>query len=157
MNPSNGTERQHREARPLPHDVRDRRGRGRATARVRRAREHVVEREKPVAAFVHGLDEARHFGLVAERDAQPSHGRVQAVLEIHERAVRPEPRGTAPPVLTTSPGRSSSARQDPERLFLQGDPDAALAQLARPQVHLEGAEPDDVRRRRSGCLHAFHD
>ena len=35
-------------------------------------------------------------------------------------------------------------RQDPERLILQRDPDAALAQLSRPQVHLEGAEPDDL-------------
>ena len=31
--------------------------------------------------------------------------------------------------------------QDPERLLLQRDPQAALAQLSRADVHLEGAEP----------------
>ena len=146
------TKRQHREARTLPHDVRNRGGR-RDRFETRHARQCVAEREEPVAALVHRLDEPRHIGLVAQRDAQPPHGGVQAVLEVDEGAVRPEPAAQllAP---TTSPGRSSSADQNPQRLLLQRDAEAALAQLAVAQVQLEGAEPDDVRQPRVGyCLH----
>lgn len=53
-------------------------------------RPRLVQREEPIAAFVHGLDEPRHLGLVAERHAQAPHGGVEAVLEIDKCSFRPE-------------------------------------------------------------------
>jgi hypothetical protein len=40
-----------------------------------------------------------------------------------------------------SPGRSREGAEDPERLLLKRQPDAALPQLSRAQVELKGAEP----------------
>ena len=55
-----------------------------------------------------------------------------------------------------APGESPTAlRENAERLLLQRETDAPLAQFPRAEVHLEGAEPHDDRRGWEGCLHAF--
>ena len=48
-------------------------------------------RNEPVAASWHRFDEPRRVGRVAERLAQAIDDGVQAVLEIDERAIWPEP------------------------------------------------------------------
>jgi hypothetical protein len=47
--------------------------------------------DETVPASWHRFDEPRLIGGVTERVSQPIHDRVQTVLEIDERAVRPEP------------------------------------------------------------------
>ena len=109
---------------------------------------------KPIAALMNRLDEARHVGLVAERDAQPPHGRVQAVLEIDECPLRPE--ALAQLLAADDLARPlEQGSQNAERLLLERDAEAALAELSRSEIDLEGAEPDDVRRGRRDCLHTL--
>ena len=76
------------------------------------------------------------IGIVAECGAETLHGRVEAVLEIDERAIGPEPL------------LQLLARHDPawtlehhpqyfERLFLQPQAGRAVPQLPRAEVQLE--------------------
>jgi hypothetical protein len=48
--------------------------------------------DKPVASSRKRFDVSRRVGGVTQRAAQPSHGRIDAVLEVHERVRGPEPR-----------------------------------------------------------------
>ena len=89
------------------------------------------------------LDEAWHFRFITKGHPQPAHGCIETVLEIDERAARPQPATElVPRDDITRPLEQS--REDFERLILQRDSDAALAQLSRPHVHLEGAEPESL-------------
>ena len=88
-------------------------------------------RDEAVAAPVQGLDEARPLGVVAEHGSQPLHGGVQAVLEVDECPVRPE---TIAELVTRQQFARmfEHHRQHGERLVLQPESDAVLAQLSRP-------------------------
>ena len=88
-------------------------------------------RDEAVAAPVQGLDEARPLGVVAEHGSQPLHGGVQAVFEVDERAVGPE---TIAELVTRQQFARmfEHQRQHGERLVLQAESDAVLAQLSRP-------------------------
>ena len=88
-------------------------------------------RDEAVAAPVQRFDEARPLGVVAEHGAQPLDGGVEAVLEVDERAVRPQP--VAQLVARQQFARMfEHHRQHGERLILQPKPHAVLAQFARP-------------------------
>ena len=102
-------------------------------------------RDEAVAAPMQRLDEPRIVGIVAERGAQPLDRRIQAVLEIDERPRRPQ---TLAQLFARHhfAGPLEHHRENFERLILQPDADAALAQLARAQIDLEGPESLDVRR-----------
>jgi len=65
-----------------------------------------------VAAPRHRLDKPRRPGVVAKYGAQPLHRGVQAVLEIDERAVRPEPT----PQLVPCDQRAGTGKQEPHDL-----------------------------------------
>ncbi len=90
------------------------------------------------------LDEPWIIGVVAQRSAQPFDGGIQAVLEVDERSRRPQ-------TLAQLIARHDLARtldhhrENLEGLILKPDADAALPQLARAQINLEGSESLDVR------------
>ena len=99
--------------------------------------------DEPVAAARQRLHEARVVGIVAERRAQPLHGGVEAVLEIHVGAVRPQ----LPPQLLARhhlAGPPQQQAKDFERLILQAYPCRSRPQLPRPFVELERAEPESA-------------
>src|SRR5262245_7290028 len=87
--------------------------------------------DEAVTAAMQRFDEARAVGVVAEHRAEPLHGGIQPVLEVHERAVRPE-------TIAQLVARQQLARmlehqsQHGERLILQPEPDAVLSELTRP-------------------------
>ncbi len=112
--------------------------------------------DEPVAAPVQRLDEPRTIGVVAERRPQTFDRGVQPVLEVDERAFRPQ----ALPQLVA---RQDLARlleqhdQHLERLILQPQADAVLAQLARAHVELESSESKSVLHRMHGRhLHSIN-
>ena len=105
---------------------------------------------------MHRFDKARHTSLVAKRETQAANGRVQAVFEIDEGALGPKAAAqlVAPDDIAL---RLNQRREDAERLFLETNADAALAQLARSEVHLEGTElenpaEDRMRLHRPGLI-----
>jgi hypothetical protein len=98
--------------------------------------------DEPVAAARHRLDELRLVGVVAERRAQPLHGGIQAVLEIHEGAGRPQPLANAVAGDHVS-GLLEQQLQDLEGLVLQARAPVRRAQLAGVDVEFERAESDD--------------
>src|SRR5262245_42764037 len=90
------------------------------------------------------LDESRIIGIVSQCRAQPFYGGIEAVLEVDERACRPQPLAQlfscnhlARPI--------EHHRQDFEWLILQADPDAALPQLTRARIDLKASESDHDR------------
>ena len=87
-------------------------------------------RNEAVAAPGNGLDEAGRLRGIAQRFAQAVDDGVQTVLEVDERAVRPE---ALAQLLARDqiPGPIQQLDQHFERLFLQADEHARLAQLAR--------------------------
>jgi len=84
----------------------------------------------PVPAPRQRLDVARRLCVVAERRAQPLDGGVEAVLEVHERAVGPEPIAELVARHDAAPAGEQQP-EDLERLLLQPDARAAFHQLAR--------------------------
>ena len=87
-------------------------------------------RDEAIAAAMQRLDEARPLGVVAEHGPQPLDGGVQAVLEVDECAVGPQP--IAQLVARQQLARMlEHQRQHGERLVLQPEPHAVLAQLSR--------------------------
>ena len=97
--------------------------------------------DEAISAPLQRLDEARTLGVVAERGAQPLDRRVQPVLEIDERPVRPQP--VAELVAGEHVrGTLEQHGQNFEWLVLQPDADAVLAQLTRADVELESAEAE---------------
>src|SRR5262245_66517437 len=79
------------------------------------------------------------LGGVAERVTQPADRGIQAVFEIDERFRRPEP---LPQLLAGDEltGAIQQRLQDLKWLLGKVDPDAALSELARTQIQLEGAK-----------------
>jgi hypothetical protein len=76
------------------------------------------------------------IGVVSERRTQPFDGGIQAVLEVHERAIRPE-------AMPQFVARDDFARmfehesKNLERLILQTHTSRPLTQLTRSTVQLE--------------------
>ena len=109
------------------------------------SRRQPSRRDEPISASRKRLDEARVVGVVAERRSQPLHGGIEAVLEIDERAVGPQPLAQLVPgddvawTLEHHP-------EDFERLLLQPDADAVLPQLAGSDVELERAKAQPLSR-----------
>ena len=97
--------------------------------------------DESVAVPGERLDEKRRPDLVTERAPQAVHGVVQAVIEVDERVVRPEP---PPQFLSRDHGARmlEEHREDPERLFREPHPQALLAQLVRSNVDLEATETE---------------
>ena len=112
--------------------------------------------DEPVSAPVERLDEPRTIGVVAERRPQTFDRGVQPVLEVDERTVRPE----AAPQLVARQHLARLLQQHDEhleRLILQPQADAVLAQLARPHVELESSESKSVLHRMQGRhLHSIN-
>jgi hypothetical protein len=78
--------------------------------------------DEPIAATRHRLDERRLVGVIAERRAQTLDRRVEAVFEIDEGALRPQPQ----PQLVACDDLSGPFEQQPqnlERLLLQSHAD----------------------------------
>ena len=122
------------------------RGRG-GGRRLARARPAAFERaDEAVAEAGEGLDEARLRRVVAEDGPEPLHHRVDAVLEVDRRPVRPQP---LPDVLAGDDvaGPIEHQRQQLERLLLQADGIAAAAHLAQAHVDLDAAELHDRARK----------
>ena len=94
------------------------------------------------------LDKPRIVGVVAECGAQPLDRGVQAVLEIDEGPRGPQTLAQLLPRHDVA-GPLEHDRENLERLILQPDADAALAQLARAQIDFECSESPDVDDRRS--------
>ena len=117
--------------------------RSRGAAAARRCRRRLParseRRDEPIAAARQRLDEPRVVRIVAERGAQALHRRVQAVLEVDEGAVRPQPLAQ---LLARDDvaGALEHQPEDLERLLLQADAGRARPQLAQPHVELERAE-----------------
>ncbi len=76
--------------------------------------------DESIAAAWQGLDVARTVSGVMQCVAQPLHGRVEAVLEIYERIVRPQALAklVAGDQLT---GAVQKGEEEPERLLCQND------------------------------------
>ena len=109
-------------------------------------------RDEPVAAPVQRFHEPGTLGVVAERRPEALHGGIQSVLEVHERAVRPQ-------TLSKLLARQHLARlleqhdQHLERLILQPQACAVLAQLACVEVELEPPESKPRSDCRAGSVH----
>ena len=95
--------------------------------------------DEPVAAAVQRLDKSRIVRVVAERGPQPLHRGVEAVLEINEGPLGPQPIAQLLPRDDVA-GPLEHDRQNLERLILQPYPNTALAQLARAQIDFEDSE-----------------
>jgi hypothetical protein len=86
--------------------------------------------DEPIAPPRQRLDESRHVRRIAKRLSQPANRGIQAALEVDERLWA---------------ARAFQQRpEDLEGLVGETDPDAALAQLARAQIQLERAEPNEI-------------
>jgi hypothetical protein len=87
------------------------------------------------------FDEPLAPGSVPERATQTPHGGVQSVLEIDERAVRPE---TLPQLAARDDlaGPFQQHREDRERLTLEPKPHAILPKLSCGDVQRESPEPE---------------
>ena len=98
--------------------------------------------DESVAAAGQRLDEPRHIGRVPERISQPANRGIQAVLEVDECLGRPQ---SLPQLLAGNElaGTIQQRLEHLKRLFGKTDPDAALPQLAGPQIQLERAKADD--------------
>src|SRR5262245_37349095 len=90
------------------------------------------------------LHEPRVVRIVAQRGTETLHCRVEAVLEVDERAGRPET--LAKLLACHNLARTvEHHRENLERLILQSNPDAALAQFTRAGIDLEVSELDHDR------------
>jgi len=112
----------------------------------RRGRRNNLHRgDEPVAAPRQRLDVARFIRRVAQRPAQRLDGRVDAVLELDNRVVRPQA-----PLQLLACHQFARTRQQHGQHFhgLTGklDLQPMLAQFQRMPVKLEGFEPHQARR-----------
>jgi hypothetical protein len=99
------------------------------------------------------FDEPRGVRRIAKRDPQAPHGCIEAVLKIHESALRPE----APAEILTADNLAWALQKrgkNPQRLFLEGQPDAPLPQLSAAQIELKWAKSEECFAR-GVCLHAL--
>ena len=97
--------------------------------------------KKSIPPLCQCLYEAWIFRGVSERVAQPFHGGVQAVVEVHKRVRRPELRSQ---FLTCDhvAGFIQKCRQHLEWLVLQLVPRPVSPEFTRARVHLDGTEAD---------------
>ena len=108
---------------------------------VRRAGARPNLRDEPVSTPRQRFHEPGIVRIVTERGAEPLHGGVQAVVEVDERAVRPQ---AAAQLLA----RDHVARalehhlEDFERLFLEAHGGLAVAELPGSDIELERSEPE---------------
>src|SRR5580700_7232412 len=100
---------------------------------------HVYRSQKSVPVARDGFDITWTLRGIAQREPQLGHRFVEAAVEIHEGVDRPQslaqffPRHHFASMLCQQ-------GENVKRLFLQFDSNAALAQLAGPQVNLKNAE-----------------
>jgi hypothetical protein len=89
------------------------------------------------------FDVPRTFRRISEGGPQLGHRFVEAAVEINERMSRPEllPQLSSRHHLS---GMVQEKTKNPEGLFLQLDPNAALSQLRRPLVHLKNPKPTSL-------------
>jgi hypothetical protein len=116
----------------------------RTPTRVPRWGPRLQRANEPVAAARQRFHKTRIVGIVAERLPEPLHGGIEAVLEIDERAIRPEP----PLQLVTGHDVARPLEhhaEDFEWLLLQPDPAVAVVKLSRTEVQLERSEADAPR------------
>ena len=100
--------------------------------------------DEAVAVPVKRLDETRTVGIVLQRDAQLTHRRVQARLEIDVDGVRPQ--DAAEPIAADDIAvRRYQGDEQPEGLRGQPDQPSLSSQLARVGVELVDAKADDGR------------
>jgi hypothetical protein len=93
-----------------------------------------------IAASRHGLDKRRPVDIVAKKRPQPFDGRVETVLEVHERALGPETMEQFVPSDDVAWALEQGA-QDLERLNLKLDAPPAFSQLSGAQVELPRPNP----------------
>ncbi len=112
-------------------------------------------RQKAVSAPMQRLNIARRFGGISERRTQFRHGFVEAAIEVDERVGGPK-------LLTQLfPGYElartlQQQREDLERLFLEFDSDAVLAELGGTKIRLINAKPQSFGRTLSGLHRTAH-
>jgi hypothetical protein len=99
--------------------------------------------DEPKAAAGQGLDIARAFRLVAQRLPQLLDGGADAVVELDDRAIRPDAIADFLPRHHFS-GMLEQHEENLERLFLQTNAPSALAQFARADVQLKPAKADSL-------------
>jgi hypothetical protein len=87
------------------------------------------------------VDEPRGLGVLGQGGAQALHRGVQAVLEVHEGARRPQPFPDLVPRHDVA-GTLEQEPEDLERLVLQPHASRGRAQLACVGVEFVGYEPD---------------
>ena len=102
--------------------------------------------DEAIAAPRQRFDEPGPIGRIAQRLAQPADRRVQAVLEVDEDLVAPQPPTQRVP-RDDFAGPLEQRREHLERLFAQVDANAALAQLPQRQIDFEAFEAHDSRHR----------
>jgi hypothetical protein len=109
-------------------------------------REQIPDRrDEPAAPAGQRLDEPWGFRRITQGVAEPAHGSVEAMLEIHERIRRPQ-RSRSASRVTSSPGCSTSA------LRISMDLSGTLRRLSplgapRAEIELEDSELHPPRRR----------
>src|SRR5579872_3297280 len=101
---------------------------------------------KTVTAPRHRLHIARATGRIPQRVAQPLDGGVDAVVELDHGIIRPQRLADLVAEHHVT-GMLEHHEKNAERLLVQPDLDALLAQFGRANIELEGAEPDDARSR----------
>lgn len=112
-------------------------------------------RDEAIAPARESLDETGSFRRIAERHADLIDGFGEALVEIDEGPLRPDP------CLELAPGHDlaglvQQCRQDLEWLVFQFDPDAALAQFPGLPVDFEHAEPDPAGFNGHFHMEAYH-
>jgi hypothetical protein len=96
-------------------------------------------RNEPITAPMERFNKSGILCRIPKRSAQPLDRGVEAVLEVDERAIRPQ-------AVTNFVARDDFSwliqhqHQNLERLVLQPHPNALLAELSRLEIYLEDAE-----------------
>src|SRR5207244_1798340 len=103
--------------------------------------------QEPIPSPRQSLDEPRIVRRFAQRFPQLVNGSIQAVVEIDEGFGLPE-LGAQLFAGDDFAGPLQEQGEDMERLFLELNPHALLAQLPCAQVHLEGSKPQYAGRSR---------
>ncbi|HET9387746.1 MAG TPA: hypothetical protein VFO67_21615 [Gemmatimonadales bacterium] len=113
----------------------------RARRCVRRAGARSNLRDEPVSTPRQRFHEPGVVRIVTERGAEPLHGGVQAVVEVDERAVRPQ--AAAQLLARDHVARSLEHHlEDFERLFLEAHGGLAVTELPGSDIELERSEPE---------------
>jgi hypothetical protein len=110
-----------------------------SVAAHRAARYFLGRCDKAISPTRQGLDEAWGYGRVSQCIAKSFYSRIQPNIEIHKRLRWPKP---LTKLFASHHGAGTPQQQyeDLKRLVLKFDPQAVLAQFARPQIGLECAE-----------------